>query len=209
MNLLDYALQGARFRVPQLAGLPVQRQTRLLVLGAGGALGSAILAEALVAGRFSRVQALVSGPLLSTLRGFEALHESALQGPDALNADAAVLVFERARHSNGRDEAYSQPEPQDLLALAQQLLARGLRRLMVVLPHSPALLPHALRHGLATLDEGAVGGCTATHRHNPPDVARTPKRHLPARLFAPEHHPHTDLADAASRALPARVQGHA
>ncbi len=156
MNLLHHALQGARHTPPQPAVPPLQRQTRLLVVGAGGVLGSAILAEALVAGRFAQVQALVSGPLLSTLSGFQALHENALLGPDALHAETAVLVFERARHSNGRDEAYSQPGPQDLPALARALHARGVRRLLVVLPHSPALLPQALRHGLASLDEGAV-----------------------------------------------------
>lgn len=163
MNLLDHALQGANRPLPQPPSLPLQRQTRLLVVGAGGALGSAILAEALVAGRFARVQALVSGPLRSTLRGFEPLHEGALLAPDALSAEAAVLVFERARHSNGRDEAYTQPQPQDLLGLAQSLHARGVRRLMVVLPHSPALLPQALRHGLATLDEGAVAALGYEH----------------------------------------------
>ena len=159
MNLLEHALQGARHTSPpadRASLLPLQRQTRLLVVGAGGTLGSAILAEALVAGRFARVQALVNGPLLSTLRGFEGLHESVLLGPDWLDAESAVLVFERVRHSNGRDEAYVQPAPQDLLAVAQRLHACGVQQLIVVLPHSPALLPQALRHGLATLDEGAV-----------------------------------------------------
>ena len=41
---------------------PLQALQALLVVGGGGTLGSAVLAEALVAGRISRVQALVVVP---------------------------------------------------------------------------------------------------------------------------------------------------
>ncbi len=145
--------------------LPLQRN--LLLLGGGGALGSAVLAEALVAGRFARVQALVSGPLASALRGLEPLQQAVLDAAPASAAAArssprvapdatAVIVFERQRHSNGRDDAFVQPEPSDLLPLARCLHGHGVRELLVLLPHAPALLPHALRHGFATLDEAAV-----------------------------------------------------
>ena len=68
----------------------------------------------------------------------------------------ALLVFERQRHSNGRDAAFLRPEVPDMLRWARCLRSQCVRRLIVVVPHAPALLPHALRHGLATLDEAAV-----------------------------------------------------
>jgi hypothetical protein len=150
MDALTQALRGAISAPPAQAG----RAEVLLVIGAGGVLGAALLARALACGRFARVQALVARPLASALRGFEPLPHAALGRP--LRADTAVIVFERARRSNGRDEAFVQPEPQQLAALATELHAGGVRRLLVVVPHAPALLPHALRVGLATLDEGRV-----------------------------------------------------
>lgn len=164
MHLLEPALRGALR--PSPCDLPVQRN--LLLLGAGGALGSAVLAEALIAGRFARVQALVSSPLASALRGLDPLQQAVLDAdpagaaaapwepPRVLADTTAVLVFERQRHSNGRDDAFVQPDPADLVPLAVALRRHGVRRLLVMVPHAPALLPHALRHGLATLDETAV-----------------------------------------------------
>lgn len=150
MTTLQQALRGAAATRPQDRG----RAEVLLVLGAGGALGSAVLARALACGRFARVQALVDKPLASAVRGFEPLPAAALDA--RLAADTAVIVFERARHSNGRDEAFLQPQPAQLPALASQLLRGGVRRLLVVVPHAPALLPQALKAGLASLDEGRV-----------------------------------------------------
>ena len=163
---LELALQGALKRPYAEPLVPSKRQSQtLLLLGAGGSLGSAMLAEALMAGRFARVQALVAEPLASALRGFEPLPMARLNAglDDAPLADAAVIVFERERHSNGRDAAFVQPEPAALLSLAQRLHACGVRRLAVVVPHAPALLPQALRHGLATLDEGAVAALGFEH----------------------------------------------
>ena len=150
MDTLELALAGAAAVAPRRAA----RAEVLLVLGGGGALGSALLAAALACGRFARVQALVARGLASAMRGFEAVPADALGG--ALRADTAVIVFERARRSNGRDEAFVQPQPDDLVPLAPQLRQGGVRRLLVVVPHAPALLPQALKHGLATLDEGRV-----------------------------------------------------
>lgn len=152
MTLLQHALQGARSG-PAANIVPLGR---LLLLGGGGTLGSALLAQALVAGRFAQVSALVAQPLASALRGFVPFPLSQLQVPGHLGADSALVVFERARRSNGRDDAFVHPAPADLLPLAQRLFVGGVRRLIVVLPHSPALLPQALRHGLASLDEAAV-----------------------------------------------------
>jgi hypothetical protein len=150
MDLLSRSLLGAASVAPARTA----RAEVLLVLGAGGALGSAVLARALACGRFARVQALVARPLASALRGFEPLPSSRLGG--ALRADTALIVFERARRSNGRDEAFVQAQPTQLCTLAAQLRAGGVRRLLVVVPHAPALLPQALKSGLATLDEAQV-----------------------------------------------------
>jgi hypothetical protein len=148
MDALTQALRGAISTPPARAG----RAEALLVLGGGGTLGSAVLARALACGRFARVQALVVKELASALRGFEPLPEAALQRP--LVADTALMIFERVRSNNGRDEAFLQPQPEQLAALGTALHRGGVRRLLVVVPHAPALLPQALKAGLATLDEG-------------------------------------------------------
>ena len=150
MDMLTHALGGAAAPLPR----PAPRAEQLLVLGGGGALGSAVLAQALACGRFAQVQALVARGLASALRGFVPLPVQGLGG--RLRADTALIVFERARRSNGRDEAFVQPQPEQLAELARQLRYGGVRRLLVVVPHAPALLPEALKHGLASLDEGRV-----------------------------------------------------
>jgi hypothetical protein len=148
--MLNHALSGAASVSPR----PAARAESLLVVGAGGALGSALLARALACGRFGRVQAVVAKALNSALRGFEPLPAARLGG--ALRADTALIVFERARRNNGRDEAFVQPQPAQLPELAAQLRHGGVRRLLVVVPHAPALLPQALKAGLASLGEGRV-----------------------------------------------------
>jgi hypothetical protein len=153
------ALRGSQHR----PALPLQRLFKLLVVGGGGVLGSAVLAEALVAGRFSQVVALVAEPIRSTLRGFVPLDADTLARGDALGADAAVVVLERQRHSNGRDDAFVQPQVQELLPMAQRLQQAGVQRLIVVVPHAPALMPQALAHGFANLDEAAVAALGFEH----------------------------------------------
>ena len=152
MDTLHQALRGAGH-----AAAPALRPlTSTLVVGAGGTLGSAVLAEALTAGRFQRVAAIVAGPLATAVRGLLPITWAELQRAVDSGCDTAFLVFERERHSNGRDDAFLRPEPADLLPLAQSLRAAGVRRLLVVVPHAPALLPHALKAGFASRDEGAV-----------------------------------------------------
>ena len=152
MDPLQLALRGAGHSTPR----PLAVRQTLLVVGGGGALGSAILSESLVAGRFLRVMALVAESLASAVRGFEPWPEQALREGQPLKAEVAVIVFERARRSHGRDDVFVQPEVFDLLPLARLLRGSGVRRLLVVVPHTPALLPQALAHGLANLDEAAV-----------------------------------------------------
>lgn len=157
---LTQALRGAAAE-PAAPAL-VQRQS-ILVVGGGGALGSAVLAEALVAGRFQRVTAVVDGPLASAVRGFDTVLRDALDTASTAPSDIACLVFERERHSNGRDDAFHRPDPADLLPLARVLHRAGVRRLIVVVPHAPALLPQALMAGFADHDEAAVGALGFEH----------------------------------------------
>jgi hypothetical protein len=74
-----------------------------------------------------------------------------------------VIVFDRARHANGRELAFLRPAPQQLAELARWLHACGVRQLVVVLPHAPAQLPDALKVGLANLDEQAVAALGFEH----------------------------------------------
>lgn len=165
------ALRGAASASPPpRAHGPARVLGSLLVVGAGGTLGSAVLAEALVAGRFQRVAALVDAPLSSAVRGLQPLTLAQLQpappagrtgASDAL--EAAVIVFERERHANGRDEAFVQPTPKQLGSLAQVLRAAGVRQLMVLVPHTAALLPQALAHGFADHEEREVAALGFEH----------------------------------------------
>jgi hypothetical protein len=149
---------------------PLQPLHSVLVVGAGGSLGSALLAECLVAGRFATVFALVSQELASALRGFVPVHEQVLQLPRKPRelgakplAQAAVLVLERSRNSNGRDDAFAQPNAKTWLTTVKALHSQGVRQLVVVLPHAPALMPQALAHGFASEDEAAVAALGFEH----------------------------------------------
>lgn len=159
--MLDPHTALAAAAAPPLSAAPTSRR-RVLVVGGGGRLGSAVLESVLAEHRFERVGVLALPPLNSTLRR---LHPVAPE-PAALAAfaaDTALLVFDSERHVNGREARFVHPRPADLLPLAQQLLAAGVRRLVVVVPHQPALLPGALRAGLASLDETAVAALGLSH----------------------------------------------
>jgi hypothetical protein len=143
------ALAAAARRVPAGA----DSRHRVLVLGGGGALGAAVLEQLLGGHRFERVGVAVLQPLSPALRGLVTVGDAQWAG---FGADIAVIVFDRERHANGRDDAFLRPEPAQLPALAQRLLHAGARRLVVAVPHAPSLLPQALQRGLASMDEGAV-----------------------------------------------------
>lgn len=159
MSLLDHALQaGAR---PVVA--PAAARPRIAVLaGAGGSLGSAVLEEALSQGGFAQVRVLVTEPVAAAMRGFQASTLDQL-GELQPAPDTAFVVFDRERHANGREAAFLRPQPEELVPLARRLRALGVQRLIVVLPHAPALLPQALQHGLATLDEQALASLHFDH----------------------------------------------
>ena len=147
MSLLQQALRAG----PRAT--PVAARRGAVVAGAAGSLGAAVLERALVV--FGRVQVLVDTPVAPAMQGFEPVQRTAL-GPGALSADTALVIFDRERGIHGREAAFHRPSPEQLPALAAVLRDCGVRHLLVVLPHAPALLPAALKAGLASLDEQAV-----------------------------------------------------
>jgi hypothetical protein len=145
----NQALAAISRKPPRLQAAP----RRALVVGAGGALGAAVLEQTLATRRFERVGALVDAPMQPAVQGFVAVGADDLA---AFSADTALVVFDRQRNANGREAAFVRPEPESLLALAQRLHGVGVRRVIVVVPHTPSLLPMALQQGLADMDEAAV-----------------------------------------------------
>lgn len=128
---------------------------RALVLGGAGALGAAVLEQLLSSHRFERVGVLARTSLQPALRGLHVVADDAA-ALTAFAAETALIVFDRERHANGRDAAFARALPGDLPHHARALLQAGARSLIVVVPHAPALLPQALKLGLANMDEGAV-----------------------------------------------------
>jgi len=138
---------------------------RVLVAGGAGALGSAVLEHLLASGAFAQVAVLVEQPLNVALRGLVTVPMHTLDDAAAVAEaqDTAVVVFDRERHANGREQAFARPLPEALPVLAARLHRRGVRRLVVVVPHAAASLPQALRQGLANLDEHAVASLGFEH----------------------------------------------
>lgn len=137
----------------------------VLVAGGAGALGSAVLEHLLASGAFAQVAVLTEQPLNVALRGLVTVPMASLDDPlvSAEAEDTAIVVFDKMRHANGREQAFARPQPEALPALAARLHARGVLRLVVVVPHAAASLPQALRQGLANLDEHAVASLGFEH----------------------------------------------
>ena len=138
-----------------------------LMIGAGGALGSAVLEQLLASQRYTHVRVLVTQGLRATMQGLEPLVFASVdveaQAGLPLGVSLAIVVFDRERRANGREDAFVRPQPDELPALARWLYAGGVRELVIVLPHSVASLPHALKAGLANLDEHAVAALGFDH----------------------------------------------
>lgn len=159
MSLLNDALRAAHAPAPRAAVVPPRIA---LVAGAGGALGSAVLEQALAGGAFRQVQALVAAPVAPALAAFQPVPYATLEQHRPV-ADTAFIVFDRERYVNGRDDAFVRPLPEQLPQLAARLHAAGVRHLLVVMPHAVASLPQALQRGLASLDEQAVAALDFEH----------------------------------------------
>jgi hypothetical protein len=155
MTLLNHALRAGRN-----SGAPSQE-------AAEQALGSAVLERLLGQRRFAHVKVLATRGLTAAMHGLEAVRvDSFVEAPEPTAgslAETAVVVFDRERHANGRELAFVRPQPGQLALLAAWLHRRGVRHLLIVLPHAPASLPDALKRGLANLDEQAVSALGFTH----------------------------------------------
>lgn len=164
MTLLNHAL---RARSSPASGAAAASST-VLVAGGGGTLGSAVLEALLASRRFAHVKVLATRALTTAMHGLEPVvvddvPDTAALAVTAPIADAALIVFDRERHANGRELAFLRPQPHELPALARWLHERGVRQLIVVLPHAPAALPDALKLGLANLDEQAAAALGFEH----------------------------------------------
>jgi hypothetical protein len=151
--LLTQALRAGRAPSHRRSTAP-----RVLVAGGAGVLGAAVLEHLLGIHAFSQVSVVVNQPLGAALRGLHPVlwpHGLAPR-PELPGVETAVVVFDRERHANGREQPFFKPDPQHLPLLADSLHRAGVRHLLVVLPHDATRLPRALRHGLANLDEHAV-----------------------------------------------------
>ena len=146
---VNQALTSAYRKPPRAVAMP----RRALVIGAAGALGAAVLEQLLATRRFDRVGALVGQAIQPAVHGFAPMHDDEIA---VFAADTVLVVFDRLRSANGREAAFVKPDPQSLPALAQRLRDSAARHLIVVVPHTPSLLPMALQQGLACLDEAAV-----------------------------------------------------
>lgn len=157
MSLLQHALRAGS-QDPAAAATP-RRSRGLLVAGGAGPLGSAVLERALALGPWRPVTALVTQPIevaLDGLRVSQVPADWSMPPEVSGQADCALIVFDRDASAHGREAAFLRPQPAELPALARWLQRAGVRRLMLVLPHAPSLLPAALKAGLASLDEQAV-----------------------------------------------------
>lgn len=152
----EQALAGA-LRPP--ASVAMAGSMHVLMVGARGPLGAAVLEQLLGASGFGTVEVAAVRPLTALPRGLrpvaarqvgERLHLERVRAHDA------VLVFDRERRVNGRDDAFLPARPGDLEPIAAALRAAGIRRLTLVTPQDSVTTPAALRAGLATLDEQRV-----------------------------------------------------
>lgn len=158
VSLLSEALRAGATPGPRVARSG--RGSHLVVAGGAGPLGSAVLEHVLGAGAWSPVSALVTQPIEVAVREFQAVVADPASGQavafEGGAPDTAIVVFDRERSHHGREAAFYRPAPAGLPQLARWLQHHGVRRLLLVLPHAPSLLPQAMKAGLASLDEQAV-----------------------------------------------------
>jgi hypothetical protein len=133
------------------------RHSRLIIAGAGGVLGNAVLRRLVGLQRHTRTWVLAREPMAPALREV-GIHQvsGALAAWPRLEADVAVVMFDPPRLYYGRERALWVPAPEQLAALGAWLKHCGVHTLAVVLPHAQGTLPAALQRGLASLDEQAL-----------------------------------------------------
>lgn len=160
------------------APMPGAARGTLVIAGATGVLGAAVLHRLVGMQRHTHTHVLALTAMTDGLRGVSALvlpegsaaaWQAAGRGAPAVvqgetdvsrwplaPADSAVVLFDPPRLFHGRERALFTPTPELLPDLARWLRRCGVRTLAVVQPHAPASLPQSLQRGLASLDEQAV-----------------------------------------------------
>jgi hypothetical protein len=156
----QHVLSAAQRPFSSGRALPAHHR-RLLLAGAGGAMGAQMLHGLVASGLFAQTDVLTSAPVTMALPGVGYLQAPApVQLVDwpapAAPYDTAVVMFEPPQSFNDRERALLTPTPEQLPALAAWLHTSGVQTLVVVLPHATGRLPDALKRGLASLDEQAV-----------------------------------------------------
>jgi hypothetical protein len=138
---------------------PKSNKPDLLIAGATGVLGNAVLRRMVGIGRYAHTQVLACEPMQQSVReiSLQLVSDTPENWPAlGMRCDAAVVMFEPPRMFYERERALWTPQPEQLPALAAWLHAQGTSTLAVVLPHHQGTLPDALKAGLATLDEHAL-----------------------------------------------------
>jgi hypothetical protein len=142
---------------------PGQKLPHLLIAGATGVLGNAVLRRLVGMQRSRHTHVLATLPIGKGMRQVSAhvvagdcAQWPALTGTLAPSFDTAVVMFDPPRMFYDRERALWTPAPEQLGALGQWLKSCGVRTLAVVLPHAQGTLPEALKRGLANLDEHAL-----------------------------------------------------
>jgi hypothetical protein len=179
MMNLDQALVNMASAPPVVASA---RAPQVLLAGAGGALGRALMARLALSSVSSvlhiaglaahvsssaRVKAWLVTPGVPT----------APWGTSRVVPDVAVIALGLPA-VRATEQVWWQPKPSELLPFVQHLYLLGTRRLVLVMPHEPGKLPNALKHGLASLDEQAIAALGFDHLL----IVRSPQR--PADLAA-------------------------
>lgn len=170
MTVLKAVLRPPESRAK--AGLPTTQlrpaaHSPLIMAGAAGAWGQAMLHRLVGGGAYGRTVVLTRTACTDALRGLETWlvpSDDPTQWPipepwrmaGADTRSTAVISFDQARSWGGRELALWTPAPEQLLPVAGWLHRLGVHTLAVVTPHAQGRLPAALREGLASLDEQGV-----------------------------------------------------
>ena len=138
-------------------------QPNLLIAGATGVLGNAVMQRLVGTHRYAHTLLLAREPMHEGMRTVSLLRVagdiSMWPAPPQI-CEVAVVMLEPPRMFYERERAMWTPDPhhvpEQLLALARWLKAADVQTLAIVLPHAPGTLPEALKQGLASLNEHAI-----------------------------------------------------
>lgn len=135
----------------------LRTQRRLVVAGAGGALGNEVIRRLVGLQQVDVAEVLAREPITTGLRGVSVrvVHGEPSEWP-AATTDMGIVLFDPPRMFHQRERALFAPAPQQLPQLAAWLRASGATTLAVVMPHVQGRLPESLKRGLASLDEQAL-----------------------------------------------------